>query len=57
MREICNGCKKARKDGSCMVYGVPPSVYVRGGECPINQIERKAKKKRVRVGQQKQKRL
>lgn len=53
---MCEGCERLSPDFACLVYAAPPSYYIRHGCCPFNMPKRKAtSKRRVRVGQQKQK--
>lgn len=53
---ICEGCEKFRHETlSCSVYVDIPPYYLRCKCCPFNMPETKVEKKRVRVGQQKQK--
>jgi len=54
INKICDGCDRVRKDGTCMVYAVAPSVFIRRGACPFNYTP-EVKKTFKRVGQQKQK--
>jgi len=51
---ICDGCKKMSKIGRCLLYSKVPHVYLSHGECPHNPKEIDVRKKKVRVGQQKQ---
>lgn len=55
---MCEGCEKADMTlFKCTVYNELPSYYVRRGCCPFNQETKQPTKRKVRVGQQKQKRF
>jgi hypothetical protein len=52
---ICDGCKKMSETGRCLLYGKPPHIYLSHGGCPHNMVLKEEPKRKVRVGQQKQK--
>ena len=55
---ICEGCERVQEELTCGVYASPPPYYIRHGCCPFNMPKRTAtKKRRVRVGQQKQRKV
>lgn len=56
--KICEGCEK-EVEFECTVYRNPWLTFANytGGPCPLNPPKVEASKKRVRVGQQKTKRL
>jgi hypothetical protein len=54
---MCEGCKKANMETyRCEVYAAPPPYYLKHKCCPFNREEKVKPKRKVRVGQQKQKR-
>lgn len=57
MSSTCEGCSRNGQGTNleCSVYGIPPSYYLRVGQCPFNIKVVEKKKDFVRVGQQKQK--
>lgn len=59
---ICEGCKKVAtvQDSvlyECTVYAQVPPYYIRHGCCPFNMPKAKTLKYKVRVGQQKQRKV
>ena len=55
---ICEGCDRVEaNDKTCQVYAFVPPYYIRHGCCPYNKKATTVPKKKVRVGQQKTKRL
>ena len=56
--KCCIGCEYSGElKRQCTVYYSVPSMYMRAGRCPANPPKAKATGRRVRVGQQKQRRL
>jgi hypothetical protein len=61
-KPTCDGCSKAVPKGplgfkGCSVYFFVPNHLIRAGACAFNPPVLETAKKRVRVGQQKQRRL
>lgn len=62
-KPICEGCEKGPSMTTfpyvkrCTVYPWVPPYYIRVNQCPFNMQSVMVKKCKVRVGQQKQRRL
>lgn len=62
-KPVCNGCTKGvvlrvfPYTTCCTVYERVPGAYLRANLCPFNPPVAKASNKRVRVGQQKQRKV
>ena len=54
---LCEGCDRVSEDKTCMVYAFVPPYYIRHGCCPFNKKSTSVPKRKVRVGQQKTKRI
>jgi hypothetical protein len=58
--DMCSGCEYREIKylvPTCVVYPAVPGVFLRAGRCPFNPPVVESVKKKIRVGQQKQRKL
>lgn len=54
---VCEGCDRVSEEKACLVYACVPPYYIRHQCCPFNKKPTTVPKIKVRVGQQKGKRI